>query len=154
MKDNRKDWDRHFEFFRTVAEEAQKQGLQFAYHNHAFEFEVKVRDRFVFDALYDALTPSLAKVEMDLGWVQFAGQDPLSYIAKYQGRLPLLHLKDFRVAADGIRSSLGMVSSNCAKSFKQLPMPVSNGLSSSRTNVKSHRSTVSIQVCSGCARII
>lgn len=104
--EDRKDWKRHFAFFEKVALEAQKHGLQFAYHNHAFEFEEKVGEQFVFDALYDALPPALAQVEMDLGWVQFIGQDPLAYIAKYAGRLPLLHLKDFRHAEDGTIDTL------------------------------------------------
>ncbi|ALS23630.1 MULTISPECIES: sugar phosphate isomerase/epimerase family protein [Paenibacillus] len=100
-QDDRRDWERHFSFFEQVARKAQKHGLQFAYHNHAFEFEEKVGEQFVFDALYDALPPVLAQVEMDLGWVQYIGQDPLAYTAKYSGRLPLLHLKDFRYAEDG-----------------------------------------------------
>jgi sugar phosphate isomerase/epimerase len=99
--EDRKDWQHHFEFFDFVGKEAQKHGLQFAYHNHAFEFENKVENQFVFDAIYQFLPASLAKVEMDIGWVQFIGQDPLVYIAKYAGRLPLLHLKDFRHASDG-----------------------------------------------------
>ncbi|PZE20068.1 sugar phosphate isomerase/epimerase family protein [Paenibacillus xerothermodurans] len=105
-QEDRKDWRQHFEFFTMVAEKARQHGLHFAYHNHAFEFEERVGDQFVFDALYDALSPDLAKVEMDLGWVQFAGQDPLAYIDKYRGRLPLLHLKDFRAAEDGTIDTL------------------------------------------------
>jgi sugar phosphate isomerase/epimerase len=99
--DDRKDWERHFEFFETIGQQAQKNGLQFAYHNHAFEFESKLGSQFVFDALYQTLAPSIAKVEMDIGWVQFIGQDSLAYIAKYTDRLPLLHLKDFRHGSDG-----------------------------------------------------
>ncbi|RXZ78791.1 sugar phosphate isomerase/epimerase [Paenibacillaceae bacterium] len=73
-----------------------KNGLQFCYHNHAFEFEAKVDGKFVFDAMYDRVSPERLQVEIDLGWVQYAGQDPLEYVAAYKGRLPLLHLKDFR----------------------------------------------------------
>ncbi|MCL6459014.1 MAG: sugar phosphate isomerase/epimerase [Gorillibacterium sp.] len=99
--EERKDWHRLFEFLKSVAQEAQSQGLQFAYHNHDFEFEEKVGAEFVFDALYQSLPASLATAEMDIGWVQFIGQDPLAYIKKYSGRLPLLHLKDFQHATDG-----------------------------------------------------
>jgi len=38
---------------------------------------------------------------MDIGWVQFAGEQPVNYIQKYSGRLPLLHLKDFRKSEPG-----------------------------------------------------
>ena len=71
-----------------VGAEARKQGLIFGYHNHAFEFEAEVDGQFVFDAMYSATTPEAVQVEMDVCWVQFAGQDPLAYIPKYAGRLP------------------------------------------------------------------
>lgn len=116
MPEDRKDWQKLFEFFATVGEEAQKHGLLFAYHNHAFEFEEKLGDDYVFDAMYHALDPSTAKVEMDIGWVQFSGQDPLAYIAKYAGRLPLLHLKDFQHGADGSIDTLEL-----GKGIIQLP---------------------------------
>lgn len=89
------DWKSLFAFLEDVGTEARKQGLVFGYHNHAFEFEDKVGDSFVFDAMYEATSPEAVQVEMDVCWVQFAGQDPLAYIPKYAGRLPLLHLKDF-----------------------------------------------------------
>lgn len=89
------DWIRLFGFLEEVGTEVRKQGLVFGYHNHDFEFEVKVGDSFVFDAMYEVTSPEAVQVEMDVCWVQFAGQDPLAYIPKYSGRLPLLHLKDF-----------------------------------------------------------
>jgi sugar phosphate isomerase/epimerase len=79
----------------------QENGMVFAYHNHAFEFESRLGKEYLFDALFSQTSPSALQVELDLGWVQYAGLSPLAYIAKYQGRLPLLHLKDFRQAADG-----------------------------------------------------
>jgi sugar phosphate isomerase/epimerase len=33
-------------------------------------------------------------MEMDLGWIVFAGKDPIEYFNKYPGRFPLWHLKD------------------------------------------------------------
>ncbi len=130
-----------FPFFEQVARKAQKHGLQFAYHNHAFEFEEKVGEQFVFDALYDALPPVLAQVEMDLGWVQYIGQDPLAYTAKYSGRLPLLHLKDFRYAEDGGIDTLelGRGIIHLPRCFKPPRMPMSSGLLWSRTGVKIRR---------------
>jgi sugar phosphate isomerase/epimerase len=89
-------WRDTFRKFAELGQEAKKRGLEFGYHNHAFEFEVKVGGEFAFDALYANVPADLLKVELDLGWVQYAGQDPAAYIRKYKGRLPLLHLKDFR----------------------------------------------------------
>jgi sugar phosphate isomerase/epimerase len=89
------DWQQIIAICKGAAEEATKQGLVFCYHNHDFEFHAKLDGEFVFDAIYSA-APKSIQVEMDVCWVQFAGQDPLAYIHKYTGRLPLLHMKDFR----------------------------------------------------------
>jgi sugar phosphate isomerase/epimerase len=93
-RENEAAWKQTIEKLNSIGDEVTKQGLQFAYHNHAFEFEDRIDGEFVFDVIYNVI--STAKVEMDIGWVQYAGQDPLAYIHKYEGRLPLLHLKDYR----------------------------------------------------------
>jgi len=94
-------WKQLFTLFQQVGIEVSKQGLVFCYHNHAFEFESHVDGQFAFDALYGQTSPEAVQVELDVCWVQFAGQDPLAYIRKYSGRLPLLHLKDFTKGAEG-----------------------------------------------------
>jgi sugar phosphate isomerase/epimerase len=88
-------WKRIIADMEKIGEEAGRQGLQCLYHNHAFEFELEVDGSFVFDSMYASTSPEFVQVEMDVCWVQFAGQDPLAYINKYAGRLPLLHFKDF-----------------------------------------------------------
>jgi sugar phosphate isomerase/epimerase len=87
--------------FEEIGRQINQNGMIFAYHNHAFEFESKLGDEYLFDALFSQTSPNALQVELDLGWVQYAGLSPLDYIAKYRGRLPLLHLKDFRQAAGG-----------------------------------------------------
>ncbi|OBR64379.1 sugar phosphate isomerase [Paenibacillus oryzae] len=89
-------WLGHLENFKRYGKHVTEAGLQFAYHNHEFEFEVEIDGQMVFDAMYDRINSTDLKVEMDIGWVQYSGLDPLAYIGKYAGRLPLLHLKDFR----------------------------------------------------------
>jgi sugar phosphate isomerase/epimerase len=100
------EWLERFRLFQEVGTEARKQGLVFGYHNHDFEFQGHMGESFVFDALYERTSPDAVQVEMDVCWVQYAGQDPLAYIAKYAGRLPLLHLKDFSKEADGSMKTL------------------------------------------------
>ena len=94
-------WQSLFAYFAKAGKQVKEKGLQFAYHNHAFEFEMKVNDQYVFDAMYGAVTPEALQLEMDAGWIQFAGLDTLQYIANYAGRLPLLHLKDFKGTVNG-----------------------------------------------------
>lgn len=89
-------WAKHFVAFEEYGKRFREAGIDFAYHNHDFEFKVEIDGKEVFDALYERISPELLKVEMDIGWVQFSGKDPLAYIAKYAERLPLLHLKDYR----------------------------------------------------------
>lgn len=87
------DWKKLFAEFAGYAQAAKAAGLKFAYHNHDFEFTSKVDGKFAFDALFEAIP--LAQVEIDTGWVDYAGLDPVAYIRTYSGRVPLLHLKDY-----------------------------------------------------------
>ncbi|MBD2868058.1 sugar phosphate isomerase/epimerase family protein [Paenibacillus arenilitoris] len=94
-------WRGHMVKFEEYGKRFREEGITFAYHNHDFEFEVEIDGKIVFDALYERIDPQYLQVEMDIGWVQYSGVDPLAYIAKYAGRLPLLHLKDFRAGEKG-----------------------------------------------------
>ena len=58
-------------------------GIQFAYHNHDFEFQ-KFEDTLVYDHILTKTSSDLVKMEMDLYWTSKAGQDPIKYFEKYQ----------------------------------------------------------------------
>jgi sugar phosphate isomerase/epimerase len=88
-------WKELFVLFEEVGAACRKEGLVFCYHNHAFEFESQIGGEYVFDALYASTSPDSVQVEMDTGWVHYAKLDPVAYIVKYAGRLPLVHLKDY-----------------------------------------------------------
>jgi sugar phosphate isomerase/epimerase len=94
-------WRGHLVKFEQFGKRFREEGITFAYHNHDFEFEVEIDGEIVFDALYARIAPEHLQVEMDIGWVQYSGKDPLAYIKKYTDRLPLLHLKDFRAGEKG-----------------------------------------------------
>ncbi len=68
-------------------------GIQFAYHNHDFEFE-KYGDSTVFDFLLTNTNKDLVKAELDLYWISKAGRDPIEFFEKYPNRFPLWHVKD------------------------------------------------------------
>jgi sugar phosphate isomerase/epimerase len=86
-------YQRVADIFSKAAEDCQKAGLMFGYHNHEYEFE-EVDGTVLYDILLDQTDPEMVKMEMDLGWVIMAGHDPVSYFEKYPGRFPLWHLKD------------------------------------------------------------
>ena len=86
-------WKAAAEKFNKMGEIARKNGIQFGYHNHAFEF-TKVEDQMPYDLLISQTDPSLVTFEMDLYWVTRGGQNPIDYFRKYPGRFQLWHVKD------------------------------------------------------------
>lgn len=90
-------WKRAAALFNKAGEAAQKAGIQFAYHNHAFEFEPSeaLGGKLPYDFLLAETDPKLVKMEMDLCWITVGGQDPVKYFDQYPGRFPLVHVKDW-----------------------------------------------------------
>jgi sugar phosphate isomerase/epimerase len=82
-------------------EQTKKAGIQFGYHNHDFEFE-KFQDTLVYDHLLVNTSPELVIMELDLYWINRAGQDPLKYFEKYPKRFPLWHVKDMEAGSRDI----------------------------------------------------
>ena len=81
--------------FNRAGEACKKAGIQFAYHNHWFEF-LPVNGKLPFDLLLTECDPNLVKMELDLCWITVGGQDPLRYFERYPGRFPLVHVKDVK----------------------------------------------------------
>jgi sugar phosphate isomerase/epimerase len=77
----------------VVGEACHKAGLQFAYHNHAFEFGGKPGERPI-DIFKERLDKKLVTLEMDVFWVSVAGHDPVEMLKEWKGRVALIHLKD------------------------------------------------------------
>jgi sugar phosphate isomerase/epimerase len=87
--------------FEKAATATKAGGIQFAYHNHDFEFE-KLGDTLVYDFLLNNTPADLVKMEMDLYWISKAGQDPVQYFEKYPGRFHLWHVKDMEAGTKAI----------------------------------------------------
>ncbi len=86
-------------FLNKIGPTIKDAGLALYYHNHAFEFEVNDGVRGI-DILLQETDPDLVKLECDVYWVYYAGQDPASLIRANAGRFPLIHLKDMTGAGD------------------------------------------------------
>lgn len=109
MEDKRKtldDWKKVAAAFNQAAQLAKDAGLQFAYHNHDFEFQ-KVENQIPFDTLLQTTDPKLVQLEIDLYWITKGGQDPLSYFSRWPGRVPLVHVKDSAGAPDHKMTDVG-----------------------------------------------
>jgi len=94
------------ELFNKAGETSSKSGITFAYHNHTWEFQPvsQLGGKRPFDFLLDSTDPKFCNIEMDIGWLSVAGQDPVSYFNRYPGRFPLVHVKDMsklpKISAD------------------------------------------------------
>jgi sugar phosphate isomerase/epimerase len=89
------DWKRVAETFNQLGTQARAAGLQFAYHNHDFEFQpLAGESRLPYDVLLAETDPRLVQLEIDLYWMTKGGQDPLAYFARWPGRVPMVHVKD------------------------------------------------------------
>lgn len=71
-------------------------GIQFAYHNHNFEFANMDGVVPYYDIFMPEMDADLITMELDLFWASKAGQDPIAMFNKYPGRFQLLHFKDMK----------------------------------------------------------
>lgn len=85
-------------------------GICLLYHNHDFDFDT-VNGAHKLDMLYADTDKEVLCAELDTCWVYSGGEDPLTYLEKYAGRCPVLHLKDcvkeggrqgFRALGEGV----------------------------------------------------
>jgi sugar phosphate isomerase/epimerase len=73
------------------AARAEEVGLRYGFHNHWAELEP-------FDGVtaLELIAELPVWLELDLGWVWWAGADPVELLERYRGRTPLVHVKDIR----------------------------------------------------------
>jgi sugar phosphate isomerase/epimerase len=57
---------------------------------------VPVEGKYAYDVLLEQTDPKLVQMEMDLCWMNIAGQDPIKYFDRYPGRFPMVHVKDVK----------------------------------------------------------
>lgn len=95
------------EGYETFAKEASEvgkkladEGLQFIYHNHAFEF-VKFDGVLGMEILLNESDPEAFGFEIDTYWVQAGGCNPVDWINKVGGRMQVVHFKDMTIGQDG-----------------------------------------------------
>jgi sugar phosphate isomerase/epimerase len=97
------------EFCNELGEKAKQAGLQFAYHNHNFEFRNLGDGTIGYDVLLENTDPDLVKFELDCGWMAVADKSPVQYFHRYSNRYRMIHIKDFIKPA---RPSTSLASQN------------------------------------------
>lgn len=95
------DWKWNADTFNKFGAKVSAAGMAFGYHNHSAEFE-KLEGKTAFDHLFEMTDPNHVKIELDVGWVTVAQQDPVAILNKYKDRVIALHVKDVgkRTSAD------------------------------------------------------
>lgn len=103
--------------FNRFGEQAKARGLQFAYHNHDFEF-VPVEGQVPLDLLLANTDPALVSFEMDVYWTVKAGADPLAYFRRHPDRFSMLHIKDSSGAPEHRQVDVGAGTIDFASIFR------------------------------------
>ena len=77
-------------------------GLRFAYHHHAFEFENLPDGSGVnlFEVILTQCDPDNVAIELDVYWARRGEGDPAELLARLGKRAPLVHMKDLGPAPD------------------------------------------------------
>ena len=73
-------------------------GIKMGYHNHHFEFtKYPGMKKTMLETLYENTDPDKVFAEIDVHWVTRGGSDPVYWINKVAGRMPVMHIKDFAI---------------------------------------------------------
>lgn len=79
--------------FNSSAALAADRGMRIGYHNHFWEWQVKIHGRWAYEVFWEHLDPSVV-AEVDIYWAAVAGQHPAEVIAALGPRAELVHVKD------------------------------------------------------------
>ena len=101
----KEDYDAFIQEMAPVAKTIKDAGLQFMYHNHAFEFM-----RFDGKTGMDILADNFADTgfTLDTFWVQAGGGDPAWWLRRLAGRIDVIHFKDFEIVNNERRMAVVM----------------------------------------------
>lgn len=84
-----------------VAKRMRERGVHLAYHNHDFDLKL-YGNKTILDRMLE-LDDDLLWFVPDVAWIQIAGEDPAEYLKKMQGRVKVLHFKDYNVVDNAER---------------------------------------------------
>ncbi len=83
----------------VIGEKLDEYGQRLIYHNHKFEFE-KIGSKTMMQKLVKGFDSEFVEFEIDTYWVQAGGENPVNWIYKTDGRMSVVHFKDFRIKDD------------------------------------------------------
>ena len=74
--------------------QARAAGLQLYYHIHGYELQPMGDQKTFFDSFVSRIDYNCVRLEADIFWITYAGQDPVKFMDKYHDGVELLHIKD------------------------------------------------------------
>lgn len=84
----------YMEVFNKSGELCKQSGMKFGYHNHDFEFSVKLNNKTLYEIILENTDPHLVAQQFDTGNLFNGGVTAMEIIGKYPGRFELMHVKD------------------------------------------------------------
>jgi sugar phosphate isomerase/epimerase len=108
-EDRRRDasaWRRVAGDLNRIALACNERGLEFCYHHHSFEFD-PVEGTSGMRLLLENTDPALVKFELDVYWLRHGEEEPVQFIEKLGGRVPLIHLKDMAAGPERKFAAVG-----------------------------------------------
>lgn len=82
------------ENIKILAKKLKEHDMVLQYHNHDWEL-AKMDDKYLLDVIYADVAPEYLQTQIDTCWINVGGENPVTYLQKYAGRMPTIHLKDF-----------------------------------------------------------
>ena len=104
------EWRKHSEWLLELGEKFKPYGIRVGYHNHQHEFTDRYGGKRPIDFLYEA---GIA-MELDLGHVKLAKDDPIAWLNRLKGRVPSIHAKPAGGNTIGGKDDANEVSDNAA----------------------------------------
>lgn len=86
---------------KPAVEKLKAAGMNFAYHNHQFEFMKYSNGKTGFQMLTE-LDPELISFIFDTHWAQTGGVNPADYIRQLGKRISVCHFKDYRIVKNPV----------------------------------------------------
>ncbi len=94
LRKNFDDLKQFMDAFNVCGEYCKKQGIRYGYHNHDFEFSLKLTSKRVYDIILENTDPKLVAQQLDIGNMYGGGGRAMELLKQYPGRFELLHVKD------------------------------------------------------------
>jgi len=84
--------------YMRAADELGESGVKLLLHNEGADIQAKIAGKTAYEHLLD-LCMGKVLAQVDTGWVQFGGEDPVQFLRRNAGRVYSVHHKDFPAGA-------------------------------------------------------